>query len=123
MAYMDDQSLDALLSDVKDNYQAEYICSAEPATYTEATSTYALGSKTSPATGAIGDRTGGGRKFTVSAINDGSVSADGTASHYAGVDNTNSRLKVAEALSATQVVSNGNTYTLTAHDIGIPDAA
>lgn len=123
MAYMDDGSLDALLSDIKSNYETEYICSAEPATYTEASSTYALGSKASPATGVIGDRTGGGRKFTVSAISDGSVSADGTASHYAGVDATATTLKVAEALSATQVVSNGNTYTLTAHDIGIPDAA
>jgi hypothetical protein len=96
------------------------ICSAEPATYTEANATFALGAKTSPTVGAPAARTPSGRKVTVSAITDGSVSATGTASHYALVDTVNSRLLAAGALSASQSVTNGNTFTLTAFDIGIP---
>lgn len=98
-----------------------YICSALPTTFAEANTTYALGSKATPTVGAPGDRSGGGRKVTVSAITDGSVSANGTASHWALTDNTNSRLLAAGTLSANQSVTSGNPFTLTAFDIGIPD--
>ena len=99
------------------------ICSQEPATYTAANTTYALGSKTSPAIASPSDRTGGGRKVTVSAISDGTVSASGTATHYAIVNTTGSELLATGALSGSQVVTSGNTFTLTTFDIGIPDPA
>jgi len=123
MPFIDDQSLDALLDDVGDNTDAIYICSQEPATYTEATSTYALGSKSSPTIGVAGDRTPNGRKRTVSSISDGTVSGTGTATSWAATDSINSRLKAAESLSSPQGVTSGNTFTLTAFDIGVPDAA
>jgi hypothetical protein len=99
------------------------ICSTEPATYAEATSTYTLGNSTSLSIGAPADRSGGGREVTVAAISDGSVTATGTAAYYAIVDTLNSRLLATGSLSASQVVTSGNTFTLTSVTIGIPDPA
>jgi hypothetical protein len=99
------------------------ICSAEPTTYAQATSTNSLGNKSSIAVGAPEDRSPSGRKVVVAAITDGSVTANGTASHWAITDTGNSRLLATGALAASQAVSSGNTFTLGAFDIGIPDAA
>ena len=97
------------------------VTSQESTTYLSANATHALGSSTSLSIAAPADRSGGGRKVTVAAISDGAVSATGTASHYAIIDTTNSRLLVTGALTASQAVTNGNTFTLASFDIGIPD--
>jgi hypothetical protein len=123
MAYINDYVLDAALAKLDTEANRLDITSQEATTYAEATSTYTLGNKTSLSIGAPADRTPNGRKVTVAAITDGSVSATGTASHWAIVDTGNSRLLATGALSATQAVTNGNTFTLAAFDIGIPDAA
>lgn len=99
------------------------ICSQEPATYAEATSTYSLGNKTGISISAPADRAGGGRKVTVDAINDGSVTATGTAAYWAVTDTVNTRLLATGSLQASQGVTSGNTFTLTQFDIGIPDPA
>jgi len=96
------------------------ICSQAPTTFTEANVTYKLGHKDSPTISAPAARAGGGREVTVSAISDGTVTATGTATHVAYLDTTNSRLLLEKALSASQAVTNGNPFTLTAHKIGIP---
>ena len=122
---------DSLHDDVLDNglsvldtlVENLYICSTLPTTFTEASSTYKFGTKATPTVSAPSDRTGGGRKVTVSAITDGTVSADGTAGFYALTDDSASKLLAQGDLSATQVVTSGNTFTLTAFDIGIPDPA
>ena len=98
-----------------------YITSSQATTYTEAITTYALGVKNTPTVSAPADRTGGGREVTVSAITDGSVTGTGTAGFYALVDSSNSRMLASNALSATQSVTSGNTFTLTSFKIGIPD--
>lgn len=121
MPLLADYVLDAGLAKLDDATHI-YICSAEPATYAEATSTYALGNKATPSIGAVGDRTGGGRKRTVASFTDGSVTGTGTAAAYAIVDSVNSRVLAADALSASQGVTSGNTFSLPAFDIGIPDA-
>ena len=95
--------------------------SQEATDYTEATSTYTLGNSTSLSIGAPADRTGGGRKVAVAAISDGSITGTGTVTHYAIVDTVNSRLLATAALTASQSVTNGNTFTLATFDIGIPD--
>lgn len=97
------------------------VTSQEATTYTEANATYALGNSTSLSINAPADRTGGGRKVTVAAISDGSITSTGTATHYAIVDTTNSRLLATAALTASQSVTSGNTFTLATFDIGIPD--
>ena len=98
------------------------ITSAEATTYTQANATYALGNSTSLSIGAPAARSGGGREVTIAAITDGSVTATGTATHYAIVDTANSRLLATGSLSASQAVTSGNTFTLSSAKIGIPGA-
>lgn len=123
MPMVSDNALDAALDYIRNNAGALHICSQEPTNYTEATSTYSLGSKTSPAITGPTNGDASGRKITVSAITDGSVSSNGTATHFAIVKTTaTTELLATKALSASQGVTNGNTFTLTAIDIEIPDA-
>ena len=92
-------------------------------TYAEATSTFTLGNSTSSSIGAPANRGAGGREVTVAAITDGSVTSSDTATHFALVDTGNSRLLVAGALSASKAVTSGDTFTLDAFTVGIPDPA
>jgi hypothetical protein len=121
MPYLDNRVYDNGLTVLDTEANAIHICSAEPTTYAEATSTLTLGNATGVTVGAPADRTGGGREVVVDAAADGNVTADGTASHYAVVDTVNARLLAASALTASQVVTNGNTFTLASFTIGIPD--
>ena len=119
MAYINDNAFDAALDYIGDNATTLHICSQEPATRAEAAVTYTLGNKAISFTGpAAGDTSG--RKITVDAITDGSVTGDGTASHWALVDG--SVLYATGALSESQGVTDGNTFTLDAIDIEIRDA-
>jgi hypothetical protein len=99
------------------------ICSQEPTDYTGATTTYTLGNKVSPTISAPGDKGGGGREVTISAITDGSVTGTDTATHWAISDVSGTVLLAAGALSAPQAVTSGNSFTLTEFTIGIPDPA
>ena len=123
MSFIADYVLDAALAKLDTEANRLDICSQEPTTYTEATSTYTLGNKTSLSVGAPADRTPNGRKVTVAAITGGSVTATATATHWAIVDTGNSRLLATGALASSQAVTSGNTFTLGTIDIGIPDAA
>jgi hypothetical protein len=122
-AFLHDDVLDAALQYIEDNLTDIYICSAEPSNYTEATSTYALGDYNSPSvTGPANDTSG--RKTTVDAIasgDPGDVTDTGTATWVAGIDEVNDKLLFAQELSSSQAVTSGNTFTLTAFDINIPD--
>lgn len=122
MAFIADYVLDAALAKLAEANRLD-ICSQEPTTYAEATTTYTLGNKTSLSVGAPTDRTPTGRKAVVAAITDGTVTGTGTATHYALSDTGNSRLLATGALSASQAVTSGNTFTTGAFDVGIPDAA
>lgn len=124
MAFINDRVFDSGLSILTSEANRLDITSAEATTYVEATSTLTLGNKTSLSVGAVGDRTPNGRKVTVAAITTGgSVTATGTATHWAVVDTVNSRLLATGALASSQAVTSGNSFTTTAFDIGIPDAA
>ena len=128
MATIADYVFDAALAKFDTEANRIDVCSSEPTTYTAATTTPAssgvsLGNATSISISAPADRTGGGRKVTVSAITNGSVTYSATATHYAIVDTVNSRLLATGSLSASQSVTSGNTFTLTAFDVGIPDPA
>lgn len=101
-----------------------YLTSALATTFTEATSTYALGNKNFGAGAAAGAPAAGtpnGRKVDTTAITDGNITATGTASHWAITDNTNSRLYAAYTLAATQAVTNGNTFQLPSFIVRLPD--
>ena len=121
MATLNDRVFDNGLTVLDTEANKITITSQEATTYTEGNATYALGNSTSLSISAPADRTGGGRKVTVSAITDGSVTGTGTATHYAILDTVNSRLLATGSLTASQSVTSGNTFTLSTFDIGIPD--
>lgn len=123
MAFINDRVFDNGLTVLDTEANRLDICSQEPVSYAEATSTYTLGNKTSLSIGSPADRSPSGRKVTVAAITDGTVSGTGTASHWAITDTVNSRLLATGSLSSSQSVTSGNVFTLGAFDVGIPDAA
>ena len=124
MAHISDNVLDAAASYISANGDRVDICSQEPATYTEATSTYTLGNETSnsytgPANGDVS-----GRKITLDAIAAGSVTGTDTATHWAiSKTSATTDLLVAQSLTSSQAVTSGNSFTLTAADIEFPDPA
>lgn len=120
-AYMHDDILDAAVGYIDTYTETLYICSQQPTTFTEASDTYALGNKASPSIGAPTNGDASGRKVVVAAISDGTVTGTGTATWVALTDNSESKLLVAQELSASQGVTSGNTFTLTEFDITIPD--
>ena len=115
--------MDELLSYVKTNGNAIYICNAEPTTYAEATSTYAIGNKTSPASGAIGNGTPNGREFQYTAISDGTVTSNDTATHFAVVDTVGSELLVVQELASSLAVVTSLDFALTAFKIKVSQPA
>jgi len=119
--FMADSALDALLADIALATRTD-VCSQEPATYTQATSTYSLGSYTSSSWGAAQDHSPNGRERIRAAITSGAtISADGTATHFAETRPADSSLKAAHSLSSSQVVTNGNPFTLTACTVSVGD--
>jgi hypothetical protein len=121
MSYINPRVLDSGLSILTSEANRLHWCSAEPTSYALAVS-LSLGNKASPTVGSPADRTPSGRKVTVSAISNGTCTATGTATHWALVDTVNSRLLATKTLAASQAVTNGDTITSAAFDIGIPGA-
>ena len=123
MATLNDRVLDNGLTVLDTEASRVDICSQEPTSYAEATSTYTLGNETSISISATADASPNGRKVTLAAVSGASVTGTGTATHYAISDTSNSRLLATGSLSASQVVTSGNTFSLAASDIRIPDPA
>lgn len=125
MPYLNDRVLDSGLDILNTEADRIDICSAEPDTYTEATSTFSLGFKdhgaSGSAFGAPADRTPSGREVNSTAVTDGAVTANGTATHYGVSEVGNTRVLAASSLAGSQVVSNGNSFALPSFAIGIPD--
>lgn len=122
MPFISDEVFDQGLDYADTNGTRIDICSQEPTTYAEATSTYTLGNKTGLNTGATENGATDGRRVIVPAITDGSVTATGTASHWALTDGS-SLLIATGSLTSSQAVTSGNTFTLDAISITIRDAA
>ena len=121
MATLADRVMDNGLSVLDTEANAVHLTSQEATTYTEATSTYSLGSATGISISAPADRAGGGRKVTLAAITNGVFNNNGTATHYAIVDTVNSRLLATDTLTASQIVYAGNNFALTTMDIEFTD--
>ena len=122
MATLDNRVFDNGLTVLDTEANAIHITSAEATSYANVASV-TLGNSTSLSIGAPQDRAGGGREVVVAAINGGSVTGTGTATHYAIVDTVNSRLLATSTLTASQSVTTGNTFTLSSVAVGIPDPA
>lgn len=112
-----DSILDLALTEIRTYGDRIVLCSQIPTTFAEATSTYMLGYKDAPTINAPEAKAGGGRKIAISAITDGTVQNAGTASHYAIVDVSESRLMVARALSASKALVTGSPWTLAQQDL------
>lgn len=125
MPYLNDRVLDNGLTVLDTEANELHICSQEPTTYAEAVTTYTLGNKSTPTVGAPADGTPNGRAVTVSAISDGTVTGNGTATHWALVDTINSRLLAASSLAAGVAVTTGagETFSLASFTIRKPDPA
>lgn len=123
MAYIDDDVFDNGLSNITANADVLHICSTDPGGTYATVTTNSLGNKAAPTVGSPTNGDTSGRKVVVSAITDGSVTGTGTATHWALVDVSATRVYASGALAASQAVTSGNTFTLTAIDITIPDAA
>jgi hypothetical protein len=122
MATLDNRVFDNGLTVLDTEANVIHITSAEATSFANVASV-TLGNSTSLSIGAPQDRSGGGREVVVAAITDGDVTGTGTATHYAIVDTVNSRLLATGSLTASQSVTDGNTFSLSSVAIGIPDPA
>jgi len=125
MPFLADRVLDLGLNVLDVEANRLDITHTEAATYTQAITTFTVANKTALTIGAPAARTPSGRRVTVAAITDGTVTATSTsasddAQFWAITDTVNSRLLAAGSLSAAQFVTSGNVFTLAAFDIGIP---
>ena len=119
MAYLNDNAFDQGLNWVDTNGTRIDICSQEPVSYAEATTTYTLGNAVVN-TGAPTNGDVDGRKVVVPSVTGATVTGSGTATHWALTDGAGV-LVATGALSASQAVVNGNTFSLTAINITLRD--
>jgi len=120
--WQNDAVLDAALSYVQNNTTQEAVCSAQPTTYAEATSTYKLALKTGLTSGSFTGPTNGdtsGRKLTVNQQASITVDSSGDATHIALCSGS---VLLYVTTCTTQTLSSGNTVTVPAWDIEIADA-
>jgi hypothetical protein len=99
------QAIDALADKI-------FVCSQEPTTYSEATTTgtYALGVKDfgsagGAINGTMADATPSGRKIVTNAITSGSILTAGTVTAWALVDSANSRLLATGTVTSLAITS------------------
>jgi hypothetical protein len=121
MAFINDEVFDQGLDWADTNGTRLDITSTDPGgTYATVTAN-TLGNKTIGVTATENADTGTGRQVTVPAITDGSVTGTGTATHWA-IHNGTDTVVASGALSSSQSVTSGNTFTLDEILITIRDA-
>lgn len=99
------------------------ICSAEPTSNLYANiAAVTLGNKTGLNTSAPQDGDVDGRKVTVPAITDGTVTSTGDATYWVLSDGISVLLASGTLTNGPQSVTNGNTFTLDAIDVTFRDA-
>jgi hypothetical protein len=118
MASIGNDVYDAALNEIATS-TVLHITSAEATSFANVAAV-TLGTATPSFTGPL-DGDVSGRKITCDAISNGTVTGTDTATHYALVDG--SSLLVTGSLTASQSVTMGNTFTLTAFDVEFPDPA
>ena len=123
MSSLADRVYDNGLSVLDTEADKALITSQEATTYAEANSTYALGNSTSLSIALPSNRSAGGREVVVASLTGGSITGSGTATHYALVDVSETRLLATGSLTSSQQVVSGNTFSLGSFTIGIPDPA
>ena len=125
MPFIHDDYLDNLAAlGVLTNRRIDICHTQEPATYTEATSTYTCGNKTGLAMTAVANAAAGsGREVATPAITDGNVTSTQAVCDWWGLTDAAANLHAAGDLSAPQAVTSGNTFSLDIIKIINRDAA
>jgi len=122
---MPDGILDLLHAEIRKQVTGISVCSTQPTTYAEATTTYKLadvnGVTSTKFTLGNGDTSG--RKITLAAQNGLTVDTTGTAAHVAWWSTTGSGLLVMVTTCTTQALTTGNTVNVPAHDFELRDLA
>ena len=121
--YANDALMDAGLNYIRSNCDKMTVCSAQPTTYTEAVTTYALADvtmtvNTGDYTLANGDTSG--RKITVAAKTGVPIDTTGTANHVALVSVGDTTLR-AVTTCTSQALTSGGTVDFPAWDWEIAD--
>jgi hypothetical protein len=109
------RTLDYGLEELNQYADRIYVCTQQPTTYTEATSTYALGMKdlgVGLVFGSPADATPDGRQVSTAEVIDGEISTAGTVAAWAAVDSVNSRLLATGILTGGMAVRVGQGFKL-----------
>lgn len=119
-----DAVYDAQLDFLKANSKKLVVCSAEPTTYEEANTTYALAAADITATNFTGPVAGpvSGRMLTLNPLENITISVSGTATHIALLDSTNSRLLLVTVCTAQALVA-ANKVTVDSFNYTLPQPA
>ena len=120
MAFFTDAVFDSGLLYVVASVDQINICSQQPTTYTEATSTYSLGSAATTLTPPQ-DGSPSGRAVIVPTINSAEITASGTVAFWVIVDTATSTLVASGPLEIPQPVLAGNAFATDAITITIVD--
>ena len=120
--FINDYVFDNGLVSINTDGDRLHLCSANPGgAYSTVTSTSLANA--APTISAPTNATGGGRAVVVSAISGGTITAEGTATHWAVVDVSATRVLASGSLSNSQILYTENTFDTTAFEIIIRDAA
>ena len=113
MAFLHDDLMDLLLDALSTDGTRLDLCSAEPTTYTEATSTYTRGNKTSITYNAPANGDTSGRKVMTVAITGLVGTSTGNATHWAITDPVGSKLLATGPLASSPVaITTSSTYSI-----------
>lgn len=125
--FASDTYLDQSLNYLKNNADQLVLCDGQPSSYSDATTDADSGGNALGETSVdtsdftISDGDTDGRKVEVAAQTGVAVDVDGTADHYAIVDDTNSDLMLVTTISNSQSVTSGNEFDTTVFDDEIGD--
>ena len=120
--YQNDSLLNAALAVVKSSGDNIYVCSSQPTTYLQATSTYALTAGiTLSLYGSITSGDVSGRKLPVLAQSSINVTSTGAAAHIAIVNASPATLLFVTTLASTVSVTASGSVNITTWDIEFLD--
>ena len=123
--WQNDTMLDQALNWIKTNADALYVCSTQPTTYAQASTSYKLAAKTSYSiTGSPANGDSSGRKIATNAASSVSVASAGSAQHVAitgSISSTQTLLYVTTC--STKALGTSDKVNIPAFDIEIADAA
>lgn len=121
MPFLSDSVRDHGLADLVGRPSVDlHVLSGEPASFAQVSS-LSVGVKSDAGLTGPSDAPAGGRQISVATISDGAITADGTAAYWALTDPTAGELLAANALTASQPVTAGNSFSLSAVTITLPD--